>query len=435
MVSDPDLASVRSDPRVIDLLGLKDVSKMTRDEGYCYDLALLAREAHRKGFNPHLDVHRPVTRAQFDVKVRELHDAIPRLSDGQVVLGLAKLMVFLEDGHSAVWGVGPNPLFRAALPLQFFWFEEGLFVTAADPAHKDLLGARVEAFDGRPAVEVLRAMEPYVPRDRGNPMFARAILPFYIRTLTLLHAAGCIKNPDRVTLTIRDHSRAVRDVTVAADTKEPNIWNTLPAPASWQTFTATLDKPPLYVRHMDRPQWFEYLPEHKTIYFQFNKVLDGPEETLARFTERLMKFIDEHDVAKLVIDMRWNNGGNTMLGQPLLRGLIARPRVSQRSRLFVIIGRRTFSAAQNMATYLERYTEPTFVGEPTGSSPNSVGEEWPITLPYSKVLANVSHLTWQSSWPGDRRMWLAPQIYLPPTFADFSAGRDPALDAILESRP
>jgi len=44
----------------------------------------------------------------------------------------------------------------------------------------------------------------------------------------------------------------------------------------------------------------------------------------------------------------------------------------------------------------------------------------------------VSHLFWQSSWPQDQRIWIAPQIYVPPTFADFRAGRDAALAAILE---
>jgi hypothetical protein len=43
----------------------------------------------------------------------------------------------------------------------------------------------------------------------------------------------------------------------------------------------------------------------------------------------------------------------------------------------------------------------------------------------SKVMANLSHLFWQSSWPQDQRIWLAPQIYVPPTFADFTAGATP----------
>ena len=111
--------------------------------------------------------------------------------------------------------------------------------------------------------------------------------------------------------------------------------------------------------------------------------------------------------------------------------LISNGKVNQRGRLFVIIGRRTVSAAQNMATYFERYTNAIFVGEPTGSSPNFIGEEVPLTLPYSKLIANVSHLFWQSSWPQDQRVWLPPQIYVTPRFADLRAGRDAALDAIL----
>jgi hypothetical protein len=431
---DPAFASLREEPRFKKLLGLEDVSKMSREEGWRYDLSVLAREVHRKGFNPQLYVNRPVTREQFDTKVHELHDAIPKLTDGQIILAMAKLMAFLEDGHSAVWDFGEHPLFRAALPLRFFWFEEGLFVTAAAPWHKDLLGSQVIAFDGKPTEEVLKAMEPYVHRDRGNPMGPKAGLPYRIRMLAVLHAAGLVKKPDRVTLTVRDLTGTTRDVEIAADPKEPDIWNKLPAPASWVTFTATLKEPPPYVRHMDKAQWFEYLPERKTVYFQFNKVRNDSQEPLERFAERLFKFIDEHEVEKLVIDMRWNNGGDTALGQPLLLGLIANRKVNQRGKLFVLIGRRTYSAAQNMATYFERYTNAIFVGEPTGSSPNFVGEEVPMTLPYSKVMANVSHLFWQSSWPQDQRIWIAPQIYLPPTFADFRAGRDPALEATLNYR-
>jgi hypothetical protein len=383
---------------------------------------------HRKGFV----VHRGVTVEQFDAKVRDLYDAIPRLGDAQIILALMKLMVFLEDGHTAIWTVGSNPFFAAALPLRFFWFEEGLFVTAADPQLADLLGAQVLAFDGRPAIEVLEAMGPYINRDNGNPMPVKTRAPYFVRILKLLAADGLIKSPERVTLTIRGVDGATRDVTVAADTTQPDIWNKLPCPPSWVTFASTLDDPPLYVRHMDQAQWFEYLPEHETVYFQFNRVRPGEKETLDQFAARLMKFIDENKVAKLVIDMRWNNGGNTLLSQQLLLDLIANRKINERGKLFVVIGRRTYSAAQNTATYFQRYLNAIFVGEPTGSSPNFVGEEVPVTLPYSKIMANVSHLFWQSSWPWDQRMWLAPDVYVAPTFADFSAARDAALEAILD---
>jgi hypothetical protein len=427
--NDADLKLLYDDPRFKKLFGTEDVSRLSRDEGWRYDLALLAREAKRKGFR----VPRDITPADFDVRVRALHDAIPRLTDGQVVLELTRLVVALGDGHSAVLGSMENPLFLSTLPMQFYWFDEGLFVVSAAPQHKELLGAQVLELDGRPAAELLEAMVPYVNRDRGNAMWPKQRAPYMLRHLPLLHADGLIKDPKRVTLTIKALDGATRKVEVAADTTEPNIWNTLPNPKSWVNLASTLgDAVPLYLKNMDRRYWFEYLPERRVVYFQFNSVRNDEQESLAQFTERLMKFIAEHDVEKLVIDMRWNNGGNTFLTRPLVRELIRNDKVNQRGKLFVIVGRRTYSAAQNTTTYIERYTNAIFVGEPTGSSPNFVGEEDVTILPYSKIVANVSNLYWQSSWPMDERMWIAPQIYTPPTFADFRAGRDRALDAVLE---
>ncbi|SEL32264.1 Tetratricopeptide repeat-containing protein [Stigmatella aurantiaca] len=428
---DEAFQSLRQEPRFKKMLGLTDASNMPRVEGWRSDLALLAREAHRKGFN----VHRSVTREQFDAKVRELHGAIPRLTDGQVILGLMKLMVFLDDGHTAVLNFGENPFFRSMLPMQFYWFDEGLFVISADPKHKELLGAQVLELDGRPALEVLEALTPYVNRDRGNPVWPKQRTPYMLRNLALLQAAGLIKSSGQVTLTVRDLSGAMRSVVATSDTTQPDIWNTLPNPPSWVNFASTLGTPPLYLRSMNKRYWFEYLPEHKAVYFQFNSVLDDEKEPLASFTERLFQFIGQNDVGKLIIDMRWNNGGNTALSQPLVRGLIGNRKINQRGKLFVIIGRRTYSAAQNTATYIERYTDAIFAGEPTGSSPNFVGEESLVVLPYSKLVANVSHLFWQSSWPQDQRIWLPPHLYTPPTFADFRTGRDAALDAVLSYPP
>jgi tetratricopeptide (TPR) repeat protein len=425
---DPKLRSLRDDVRFKKMLWLEDLSKMSREEGWRYDLSVLGSEVHRKGFL----VHRPITPQQFDAKLRELREAIRKLTDAQAVLAVVKLMTFLGDGHSTVLPNRQTPAYRTAVPIQFYWFAEGLFVISADPKYKDLLGAEVLQLDGRPTADVLKAMTPYVSRDRGNPMWPKQLTPYMLRYLTLLHAAGQIKSPRRVTLTVRGPGGAKRDVTVAADATQPDIWNQLPNPPSWVNFASTLGKPPYYLRSMDKNYWFEYLTDRKTVYFQFNRVLDGAMESLAQFTERLIQFIDEKDVERLIIDMRWNNGGNTALSHPLVLALIGNRKINQRGKLFVIIGRRTYSAAQNTVTYIERYTNATFVGEPTGSSPNFVGEEFFVTLPYSKIVANVSHLFWQSSVPQDQRIWLAPHIYTPPTFADFRARRDPALEAILK---
>ena len=54
----------------------------------------------------------------------------------------------------------------------------------------------------------------------------------------------------------------------------------------------------------------------------------------------MLSFVEENDVEKLVIDMRWNNGGNAMMLMPLINGLV-RSKVNRTGRLFVIVGRYT----------------------------------------------------------------------------------------------
>jgi tetratricopeptide (TPR) repeat protein len=425
--TDSDLLSLHDDPRFKKIVGLADVSKMTRDEGWRYDLALLAREVKRKGYVP--GVARQFSKEAFDAAVAKLDNEIPKLSDAQILIELMKLMRKLGDGHSGILGRLDNAEAALAVPLQFYLFKEGLFIIAGDAQHKDLLGAQVLRFGDSTVPQVMQALDPLTSRD--NDFWPNQTSPYRMRSLALLKGLGLIPEAQKVNLAIKDVQGKERVVTVTANGDFPNIWNDFPT--SWITYAGTLGKPlPLYLKNMATAYWFEYLPESKVLYFQYNRVRNQGEESLAKFTERLFKFVAENEVDKLVIDMRWNNGGNTFLSQPLLHSLIRSEKVNKRGKLFVIIGRRTYSAAQNTTSFFERHTNAIFVGEPTGSSPNFIGEETIFTLPYSHVLANVSDLYWQSAWPMDYRTWIAPQIYTPPTFAAFSAGRDPSLEAIIK---
>jgi len=192
---------------------------------------------------------------------------------------------------------------------------------------------------------------------------------------------------------------------------------------------------PLYLKRQGDAYWFEYLDQPKLVYFQYNRVQNDGKESIAKFSARLLDFVEHHDVQKLVIDMRWNSGGNNFLNAPLLEGLIRCTKIDQPGKLFVIVGRNTFSAAMCGATQIERYTKAVMVGEPTGSSPNFIGETVIVKLPYSRMTASISDLYWENSVAMDYRTWIAPRIYTPPTFAAYRAGRDPALEAILAVTP
>jgi hypothetical protein len=403
-----------------------DPGKLNRANGWLYDLNLMQWEIDRKS----------VKGEQFDPKeiareIAQLKQKISTLNDNEIILEIMRIMRKMNDGHSWAMPSFEHPDFRRTLPLLFYQFSEGLYVIAADPKYKDLLGSQVLEYAGITIDKFTDIFDPYIMRDNQNALKVR--IPYILRTPEFVKTKKYIKDASSVDLKIRDMKGNLKTVNVKADTTQPNIWNTLPNPATWVNLPQTLaGKMPLYLKDMGNAHWWEAVPEMNMVYCQVNKIRNTPEQSFAQFVQRLFRFYDSTQAEKLVIDMRWNNGGNTMLVRPLIDSIIRRPELNKRGNLYVIIGRRTYSAAQNTATYLERFTNPIFVGEPTGSSPNFVGEEEPLILPYSKTIINVSDLYWQSSFPFDKRTWIAPLLYAPPGFEYFKANRDPAMEAILE---
>jgi tetratricopeptide (TPR) repeat protein len=420
--ADEDLKCLHDDTRFRELVALVDPKTLSRDEGWRYDLHLLDRELKRLHYN----LSKKIIPEGFDTYVRKLHDDIPKLTDHQIEVSMMRLTAMAGDGHTSI-----RPAHMAshggdehhALPVQFYLFEEGLFITLAAPAHKELAGARVLRVGDHPVADVLKALDPLISRD--NDIWPKFIGPGLLRQPRLLNGLGLIPEDDRVQLTVRDPGGKEQTVTLAGNAGD--------AAADWVSARdQTAGPDPLYLKNRKATYWFEYLPDSKTVFLQYNAVQNDPKENLEKFCGRVFEFINKNDVNRLVIDLRWNSGGNNFLNRPLVHGLIRCDKINQPGKLFVIVGRNTFSAAQCGATQIERHTEAIFVGEPTGSAPNFVGETIMLDLPYSKMRASISDLYWQNSVAMDYRTWIGPRIYTPPTFASYRARRDPALEAILQ---
>ncbi|MEP7273485.1 MAG: tetratricopeptide repeat protein [Acidobacteriota bacterium] len=416
-----ELDPIREDPRFKELLGIADVGKMSRDEGWRFDLRFLAREIKRL----HYDPYRRVSRQVFDDYVKQLNAAIPSMTEPQIVVGLMKLAAMAGDGHTGFRHPAYGPETKTLLPVQFYLFQEGLFILSAAPEQAALVGSQVVALGGHPIDQLMIALDPIISRD--NSIWPKLVAPGFMRNPYLLYGLKLIPDVDKVALTIRDRSGNDRTVTLAATAGV--------ADETWITARKDATGPePLYLRNRKAAYWFEYVPEQKLAWLQYNAIAHDPKEPFPEFCQRVFKFINENAVEKLVVDLRWNGGGNTFLSQPLVRALIGNEKINQRGKLFIIVGRNTFSAAMNTSTLIERHTNAIFVGEPTGSSPNFIGESIRVELPYSKMTGTVSDLYWQTSWPMDHRPWIPPLLYAPPTFASYRQNRDPALEAILEYR-
>ncbi len=366
----------------------------------------------------HRDLHHAISSDRFRLAVRSVRGHLPSLPGHAVVVEFARLLAMIGDGHT-VLRLTDVPDF-ARFPIQLYRFADGLFVRAATPEHMVAAGARVMAIGDVPILEAWDLVRPLISRDNEMGVWSQA--PDLLAIPEVLHALGLIPTTDRAIWTVacQNGERLALDLPTSHCRDQDLI------DARFRSGIAD----PLWLRRPDE-NWFEYLPETRTLYMAYNTVRDHVDEPLAAFFGRAFDVVASEGVERFILDIRRNHGGDMALNWPLVDGLIRSDLVNRWGHLFVIIGRGTFSAAMNLAIDLEQRTRTLFVGEPTGARPNHYGENTDIVLPHSGLRATASALFWQTSLPNDDREWIAPDLMARLLSTDYLQQRDPAYDAIL----
>ncbi len=160
--------------------------------------------------------------------------------------------------------------------------------------------------------------------------------------------------------------------------------------------------------------------------------LDSGNEKFSDFNTRLWEFIESKNAKRLIIDLRNNIGGNNQILLPLIHDVIRHENINRKGNFFIIIGRKTWSAAMHCATWLERHTNASFIGEPTASAPNHYADPNRFTLPNCKIDLLVSRYYWQNSWPWDHRESIEPETIIKIHSHDYFNHYDPVLEFILK---
>ncbi len=421
LATDENFKPLWDDPEFRALTAPSVPAGTDRVAGWRGDLKVLVSEFHRL----YPDYRGRPLPARTQALVDKLDADIPKLSDDQIFTRMSEIVGSLRLNHTMFWGApppgSPGPAARIPTtfqPLQFYAFPDGIYVVGADSKQAALVGSRVEAVGGVPIATVMKGIDTTVSYRADAELAWTA--PRRLATVPLLVGLGYANYGSPVALTL---SRDGRSQSVELALVDQPVGNKLGPPPG---VTA-----PRFLTKNDDPQWFEPLPEARTIYVQFSQVMDGPDETLPDFGRKLRSALDDPAIDNLIVDMRLNNGGNSFLSTELERTLIGfstRPG----KQVYVLIGRNVYSAAGNFVTDMERFANPIFVGEPTGNMGNQDGDEGHIKLPYSGLLALVAAVKWQLSHPWDVRATIVPQIPVPLTAADYFGGRDPVLDATLK---
>jgi uncharacterized protein (TIGR03437 family) len=360
-----------------------------------------------------------ISLADFNAKADDLSSRIPSLSDAEIRTGLQELVASIEDPHTDVgWPSNPSP-FRF-LPLSFYWFDDGIYVTAAAAEYQNLLVGRLVSVGRTGIDEATRILTALVPHE--NEQWVKYTIPD--RELIIadfLFGKGLIAGTDSVPLQVQTASSAPVSANI-------QTYASSPAPKKISVFQGT---PPLSRQYLDRNYWATIIDNGATVYFQYNSCMEDSKQPSTDFFKQLDQMIAQSGVERVILDMRYNEGGFTSILSPWITAIQA-SRFNQPGRLYVIVGRATFSAAMEHTNHLHDRTKAIFVGEPTGAKPRFQIRRGDFPLPYFGIRVSYSNGVENANDPGPT---LIPDIPAGLTFQDYMNGVDRALNAILSIPP
>lgn len=244
--------------------------------------------------------------AQLDKQTRKLYKECGGIdNDMDFKVCLAKLAASLGDGHTSVpfWMT-----FNKVFPVRFAFNNNSAIVDVSHEDNKEILGKEIKRINGKSVKQILQMARPLVSAD-NNAQFENTVKEYlmFADFWPLLGLSNEVMHLD-----FTDGSSA--DIT-AVDRQNLKISQ------RQQNSSRITSK---------RNTLFDYTiyEEESICYLQFNQFADRlthPQYTqLARFdefTRDMMAEIKAKGIKTLVVDLQYNSGGNSQLGDVLLSWL------------------------------------------------------------------------------------------------------------------
>ncbi len=390
----------------------------------------------------HPRVFHKASAEDFQQAVDALEAELPQLDDKATVVELARLVAMIKDGHTRLAiprrhpdlalslahsqdpAVNFDALHFSSLPVRFDWFDDGVFITAANQAHADLIGARVDKVGSLAITDVLEQLSAvgYGDNEQTLKLMAmdRLTLP------EVLTGLGIVDDPAEVSFSL---TRPESD----SDSFQ-HIFTPLQSDGDSNFITADGVYEPLWLKHRQDITSFELLPDQSAIYVQINEFEMFPDRPIGDFIAETMQAAYSTGANRYILDLRHNHGGSGSWTSAVTRSLM-QSRFNQYGSSYILLGRNTFSASQKLVNALEQYANVIFVGEGPGSSPSSYGDPKKIQLTNSGLTLRISTLYWHSWLGGEFRENTSVHLDVPYTSQDYFSAQDPVLEQALSYTP
>lgn len=382
------------------------------------------------------DLYKHIPKAEFESELRQIVGRSTGKSPLQVALEINSVLSRAEEPLLKLrlddWLV-QSPV----IPYALNWYAGGPYVYATVMRFEDAWSKRVVKIGDYDTDEALRRLGPLVAVANERTLQRDGLQ--WLRFPIANRMTG-LSQSDTLVLTVEDDKARRQTVRLypvnMRDNSDGGLIPLIPEPRNpdlrWQ--------PP---QDLFTSAW---LPDDNILYVKYVRCMsreaalaEGNQEMadalspFQPFADSVAAFLNRTPDARLVLDLRYNPGGNSADGIALARQLAALKSVNKKGRLYVAINLFTDGAAIDVAQAFRQHTRALLIGDAPGERLNRGDAPRALSLTRSQLQVLYPSAFVTNVTKGNPAL-LKPDVEIELRFSDYLEGKDPVLDYVRQQK-
>ena len=354
----------------------------------------------------HKNFFNTVSKELCEEEYKRLSSNIDGISYTDYYFVLSSFLALSNDSHTSL-EAGDIYSYFMYYPLQLNYVGDKVYVVSGLSDYKDYMGKEVTAINGVNIKVIEEKVSLVVPHD--NTVYLKLWLNNQLNNtsfLSFIDVADSDKAP--VTLTFSDGKNVSLSPTLSQEIDRDDI---ISAFSSYSPYIYQG-----YYRAMEI--------RDDVLLISYNTCSDNPSYPMKNFTSDLKKVLSKKKYSKIIVDLRYNGGGNSAVLNSVIK-LLKKEKCSK----YALIGENTFSSAILNALSLKDDADFTLVGTPTGGSINHYGELKSFTLPETgwEVYYSSKYFKLSKNYEGS----IIPDVYIEKDAESYFSGIDKEVEYCL----
>ncbi|WP_205410241.1 S41 family peptidase [Aquimarina longa] len=327
----------------------------------------------------HINLYHSLPEIEMEQAVDSLLKNLPDLSDDQIFIRLSKIIRSLDDSHTGIWA---QPKFYNTYPLEFFIFSDTEIRVLRTPKdYPELLGAKLVGIDNTTLNEIISKVL-LVIQCADNWYSERDRLARYLKYSKVLKALEITNEGESANFEFILENGTYKTIKLEA-LPQTEYLASLKDPINLESpfsFEESLIGTPYL--------WYQPIDKLKTGYLYFAAYPSALQ--MRRFAVALSRDVIQRGTKNIIIDVRDNGGGNFYVGLELIKLLSSTDQIDWKNGVYVITGRKTYSAGMSNTAHFKELLNAKIVGERTGGNPNDYQDAEMFQLQNSKLQVQFS---------------------------------------------